>query len=106
MLCKVAFTSTPATKTYRRGPRKGKSHSAVVVSGYSNWRTAIRPQEEISWSSFPALQASFSVVACCPPHLHSFLPRQRRQPNRLLPPCLPLARQFRRHRPTDRKSVV
>jgi hypothetical protein len=31
--CKVALTSTPATKTCRRGPRKGKSHLAVYVPG-------------------------------------------------------------------------
>src|ERR1039458_521589 len=39
-LCTVAFTSTPATKACRWGPRKGKSHLAAVVSVYSNWKNA------------------------------------------------------------------
>jgi len=31
----VAFSSTPATKTCRRGPRRGKSHLAGVLPRYT-----------------------------------------------------------------------
>ena len=40
--CSVAFTSTPATRICRRGPRVGKRHSTASASLYTNWRTAIK----------------------------------------------------------------
>ena len=39
--CQVAFTSTPATRICRRGPRVGKSHLRASAPLYTNWRTAI-----------------------------------------------------------------
>ena len=38
---KVAFTSTPRTKTCPWGPRRGKCHSTEGVSGYSNSGAAV-----------------------------------------------------------------
>ncbi len=35
------FTSTPATRICRRGPRVGKRHLTASASLYTNWRTAI-----------------------------------------------------------------
>ena len=50
--CNVAFTSTPATRICRRGPRVGKRHFTASAPLYTNWRTAIAAQSPSRRLSF------------------------------------------------------
>jgi hypothetical protein len=59
---RVAFSSTPATTTRRRGPRR-KNPLSDQVPLYSNWRTAIASTTKIAKvhpAKMPKYEAVFS----------------------------------------------
>ena len=63
---KVVFSSTSATKTFRRGPRR-KSRSAATVSLHSNWRTALaakRPNHRRRFTRDQDQKEQHGVEAC------------------------------------------